>query len=155
MTDDIARRLDRIETEFELRRLAHRYCQGIDEHDLELFLDIWHEDAVWDTGPMFGTFSGRSAIGGALTDIMWPAFRSTHHWTVNFIADIDGHRARSRSELTFNGATADGITMLIAGTYHDEFERRNGRWRIARRRVTLHHAAPLPGVELAPKEERG
>jgi hypothetical protein len=69
-------------------------------------------------------------------------------------ADIEGDRARSRSELTFNGATADGTTMLIAGTYHDKFERRNGRWRFAVRSVAVHHAAPLPGVELAPKEER-
>lgn len=147
---DLETRVDRLESELEMRRLIYEYCHGVDKRDLERFLDIWHDDAVWEIGPPFGNFYGKDAIRGALVDLIWPAWRETHHWTTNFVVDIDGDRAHGVCDVDCNGANPEDVALLVSATYTDDFERRDGEWRIARRQVVIHYFSPVPGVDLAP-----
>jgi gamma-hexachlorocyclohexane dehydrochlorinase len=48
------------------------------------------------------------------------------------------------------GATKDDVVQMIGATYTDEFERRDGVWRIARRAVVIHYFNPVPGAEMTP-----
>ena len=152
MTTDVNARLEKIESERELTRLVYNYCHGLDRKDVDLFLSIWHDDARYTTNSPFGNHIGKTQIKGALTEKMWPAFKHGHHWTINLVIDINGDEARALSNFTFQGEGADGTAMMIAGTYHDEFSRRDGRWGIDQRRIETHHFAPLPGVSFATPE---
>jgi ketosteroid isomerase-like protein len=60
----------------------------------------------------------------------------TKHVTTNLITEVAGDRASTRSYFTVLQATP-GLTLqaIVAGRYHDRFERRDGRWRFTERRV--------------------
>jgi ketosteroid isomerase-like protein len=149
MRTDIDDRLDRIESERELSRLVYNYCHGLDRKDVELVLSIWHDDATYAAISAIGSYTGTSEIKRAFTEKIWPAFKHQHHWTINLVIDIDGDKAKALSNFTFQGETADGTAMMAAGTYHDEFARRRGRWGFTYRRVEAHHIALLPGISFA------
>jgi hypothetical protein len=140
-------RLERLETESELTRLVYNYCHGLDRHDRDLYMGIWHDDAVFNTNSPMGNFVGKEDIERGLVEVFWRAIPVTHHWTVNFVTQIDGDRATGLSNLTHQGVDANGTAIIVAATYHDEFERRDGPWLIARRDIELHHFAPLPNVD--------
>ena len=50
------------------------------------------------------------------------------------------------------GATQDDVVQMISATYTDDFERRDGVWKIARRAVTIHYFNPVPGAEMSAPE---
>ncbi len=47
--EQLAARLDRVETQLALHRLAHNYCVGADHRDLARWASVWTPDAVWET----------------------------------------------------------------------------------------------------------
>jgi gamma-hexachlorocyclohexane dehydrochlorinase len=38
---------------------------------------------------------------------------------------------------------------MISATYTDDFERRDGIWKIARRAVVIHYFNPIPDAEMS------
>lgn len=144
---DIQSRILRLETESTLRRLVYEYCHGLDKRDAERFLAVWHPDARWLSGPLFGDFYGKEEIHRALVEHMWPAFLHLNHWTTNFvITEMGSDRASGVSDMYFAGPKADGEAVLVSATYNDQFERREGKWRIAERAIAIHYFSALPGV---------
>jgi gamma-hexachlorocyclohexane dehydrochlorinase len=148
--DDLIARIERLETERELARLVSNYCHGIDRRDIDLFLSIWSEDAVYQTNTPFGDYTGKTDIERGVRETMWKAFSATHHWTVNLVTEIDGDTATGLSNLTQQGVLADGNALICAATYHDSFGRFDGKWLITQRVIETHHFAPLPGVDWSP-----
>jgi gamma-hexachlorocyclohexane dehydrochlorinase len=150
----VEERLDRMESRWALRDLVSNYCHGVDKHDIDLFMSIWHDDAVWRIGPPFGDFHGAAEVRRALVDVIWPAWRETHHWTTNLTLTFDGTDAADGvCDVNCNGATPDDVMQVVSATYTDRFERRAGRWAIARRDVVIHYFSAVPGVDLAPPAE--
>ena len=47
------------------------------------------------------------------------------------------------------GNGIDGQALTVAATYTDRFERRDAVWKIAHRKVTMHHFNPLVGITLS------
>lgn len=47
---------------------------------------------------------------------------------------------------------ADDIVRMISATYADDFERRDGVWKIARRRVKIHYFNPIPDAQMTAPE---
>ena len=41
------------------------------------------------------------------------------------------------------GITPEGTAVVVRATYHDVFERREGTWKIAKRRMELHMFMPF------------
>jgi hypothetical protein len=107
---------------------------------------IWHEDAVYDTGARYGALVGKAQIEMALRERIWLTFRSTHHWTHNFVADIRESGAAAISNLSCQCALADGSGTLVAATYHDQFAQYDGKWQMTARRIEVHHFASPPGL---------
>jgi gamma-hexachlorocyclohexane dehydrochlorinase len=143
------RRIDELESRAALRDLVTDYCQGFDNHDWELFIGAWHEDAVWEIGPPFGTFEGHAGIRTAVMDVLYPAWRETHHLTSNLkLSFSDADHAHGVCDVDCMGATADDIVQMISATYTDDFERRDGVWKIARRQVKIHYFNPIPNAEM-------
>ena len=148
--EDLIRRVDELESRAALRDLVTDYCRGFDSHDWETFVSIWHEDAIWEIGPPFGTFEGHAGIREAVMDILYPLWRETHHLTSNLKVEFDGpDRASGVCDVDCMGATKDDIVQMISATYSDNFERRDGAWRIARRKVQIHYFNPVPGAQMS------
>lgn len=147
---ELVRRIDELESRAVLRDLVTDYCRGFDTKDWDRFVSIWHEDAVWEIGPPFGTFEGHAGIREAVFDVLYPVWRETHHLTSNLKLEFDGpDRAQGVCDVDCMGATKDNIVQMISATYRDNFERRNGVWKIARRNVVIHYFNPVPGAEMS------
>lgn len=139
--DELGRRLDRVEAELALHRLAHRYCIGADHRDLEVWRSVWTPDAIWDTGGgPDHVFTGVDAICGAVR-VQWTAFPVMQHGTSNHVVEVDGDRATGRADVVvmvqLGARIVDDAGRWIVGgeTYLDDYVRDAGIWRIARRRV--------------------
>lgn len=147
--DSLLKRIDELESRSSIGDLVTDYCQGFDNHNWDQFIAIWHEDAVWEVGPPFGTFYGHEGIREAVFDILYPAWRETHHLASNLRLTFDGpDKAHGVCDVDCMGATADDVVQMISATYTDDFERRDGCWKIARRHVVIHYFNPIPGAEM-------
>lgn len=146
----LLQRVDELESRAALRDLVTDYCLGFDNHDWDQFIAIWHQDAVWEIGPPFGTFTGHDGIREAVHDVLYPIWRETHHLTSNLRVEFDdADHARGVCNVDCMGATKDDIVQMISATYADDFERRGGVWKIAKRSVAIHYFNPIPGAEMS------
>jgi gamma-hexachlorocyclohexane dehydrochlorinase len=147
--DSLLSRIDELESRTALRDLVTDYCIGFDNHDWERFIAIWHPDAVWEIGPPFGTFTNHEGIREAVQDVLYPVWRETHHLTSNLRLTFDDpDHAHGICNVDCMGATTDDVVQMISATYTDDFERREGAWKIARRGVVIHYFNPIPGAEM-------
>jgi gamma-hexachlorocyclohexane dehydrochlorinase len=143
-------RVDELESRAAMRDLVSDYCIGFDGHDWDRFIAIWHEDAVWAIGDPFGDFTGHEGIREAVFDVLYPAWRETHHLTTNLRIEFsDADHAVGRCDVDCMGADPDGVVQMVGATYTDTFERRSGTWKIARRDVQMHYFNPMPGLEMS------
>lgn len=150
MTQALEARIDQLESRFQFRDLVSDYCHGFDRRDLDRFMAIWWPDAVWEIGPPFGDFQGAPEISCAVTDILWPAWLQSNHYTTNLRVRFEGADvAYGVCDVDCIGTTSDQQAQTVAATYDDRFERRYGVWKIARRKVTMHHFSPLTGIRLS------
>lgn len=146
----LASRIDELESRTALRDLVTDYCLGFDNRDWERFISIWHEDAVWEIGAPFGTFNGHEGIRQAVYEVLYPVWRETHHLTSNLRVEFsDADHAKGVCNVDCMGATRDDVVQMISATYTDDFERRDGVWKIAKRNVVIHYFNPIPGAEMS------
>jgi len=146
----LLRRIDELESRSALRDLVSDYCLGFDNHDWERFQSIWHEDAVWEIGPPFGTFTGHAGIRSAVYDILYPFWRQSLHLSTNLRLEFsDADHATGVCNVDCMGASVENVVQMVGATYADDFERRNGVWKIARRKVTIHYFNPMPGLDMS------
>lgn len=149
----LLRRVDELESRIALRDLVTDYCLGFDTRDWDRFIGIWHPDAVWEIGPPFGTFEGHEGIREAVFDVLYPVWQETHHLTSNLrVTFQDADHAHGVCNVDCMGATADDVVQMISATYTDDFERRDGVWKIARRQVEIHYFNPVPGARMSAPE---
>ncbi len=126
----------------QLSNLIARYAELIDLGDLAGAADLL-ADAAIGAGDSASLMTGRDAILGlyaSTTRIHPDGTPGTKHITTNLIIDIDdgGGAATARSYWTVLQAVA-GLPLqpILAGRYHDRFERRTGGWRFAERRYLV------------------
>lgn len=112
-----------------------RYCRGVDRADAALIQSAYHPDAVDDHS---GHWFEGEAIGAGIVD-MTTSMRVTLHYVTNMAIEFRGADT-ARCETYFNSWQThehEGVERATAalGRYLDRFERRNGEWKIADRRV--------------------
>ena len=147
--EDLARRLDRVEAELALHRLAYDYCIGADHRDLGRWTSAWTADAVWETSPD-RRFVGIEAIREAVQD-QWRTFPIMQHATSNHVVEINGVTARGTCDVVVLVQLADRRWIAGGGTYEDDYRDVNGSWRIAYRKVVR----PFDLAPLAPANGPG
>jgi len=114
-----------------IREVLTRYCRGVDRGDRELLKSVYHEDAIDE----HGMFTGRGIdfadyIVDYLKDI------PCQHVIANHTCDLRGDVAFTET-YCISFSEAGGVNATVFNRYVDRFERRNGEWRIAHRRVVL------------------
>jgi len=131
----------------ELRRLIDRqaihdvvlrYCRGIDRLDLDAVRACYHPDATDEHGSFTGTVDEYLVWIGRLL----PRYTSTMHLVANHLVDFrddtpDAARAETYGMAFHRSADPAPRHNLVTGfRYVDDFARRDGAWRIARRVAT-------------------
>lgn len=140
--DELAARLDRVESVLAIERLSSDYCRGGDRRDLDLFLSVWAPDAVWYAREG-GTYRGIDQIAAAI-ELQWRSAKRAFRWTSNAAIDVSGDTASGRFDVDAELELPDGSWIAVAGEYRDLFRREHGRWRIEERRVLIDSQFPLP-----------
>ncbi len=122
----------------EIRDVIARYCRGIDRRQFDLVRSCYHSDATDDHGDF------RGGVDGFIEHlrVTLAHWESTTHFLGNVLVEVDGDRARAESyALAFHriAARADKPERDLVGAirYVDDFERRDGVWRIADRVCVL------------------
>ncbi|HEV3134895.1 MAG TPA: nuclear transport factor 2 family protein [Acidimicrobiia bacterium] len=120
-----------------IRALVHEYAERIDTGDLD-GLAAMFADATWGSPgrgtPLRGTDQVRHGYDGV---ILYDGIPCTKHVISNVTIELTGEStAAARSYFTVLQARPDfPLQPIIAGRYHDRFERVGGRWRFADRQI--------------------
>ena len=140
-----------------IRALIHEYAERIDTGDLDGLAALF-TDATWSSPgrgtPLRGAEQVRHAYDGV---ILYDGIPSTKHVISNVTIEIggDGSAATARSYFTVLQARPDlPLQPIIAGRYHDRFERVDDSWRFADRQIIpdligdlSHHLRDTAGLD--------
>lgn len=123
------------QTESEIRAVLLRYARGVDRLDLELVRSCYHPDAT----DSHGSFSGTVDEFLVWVERVLRRYDLTMHFLGNPLVEIDEHDPATAYVETYGiafhrSATGPPEHNLVTGfRFVDRFERREGRWGIARR----------------------
>jgi hypothetical protein len=111
----------------EIRDRLMLLFRGLDRRDRDLILQAFHPGAISDHGSLRGTSIEMAdrVVGGAASQMM--------HFTGNHVAEVNGDRAFSETYFVAIIETSEGgavSTGFRAGRYLDQWERRDGAWKI-------------------------
>lgn len=141
----LRRLLDRQEIEDCLARIA----RGADRFDRELYLSACHDDAQISVGgesrPAAESFEGGKAIHAQGTI-------STQHCLSTMNCDIAGDVAHAETYHIYCARTVDDVSWAAAGRYLDQFERRDGRWGLVFRHISVEWTGTMTPMELGLQE---
>ena len=128
-------KLQQLADKQELYELVVRYCRAIDRVDEELLLSCYFADSTQDHGAFKGPIPGlvEHLRKRALDADQGPL----QHAVTNCLFDVRGDVAYGETYIRTVMTDADGGALLGFGRYVDRFERRDGEWRIANRRVII------------------
>jgi hypothetical protein len=140
----LAKTIDEIVAESEIKDVHLRFCRANDRRDEALTRSCFHPDAVIE---LHEPLSVDELVG--LAGQMLSAYRVTWHYTGNQLVEVDGDVAWAehytisshRMPGDENGPERD---FIAHGRYIDRMERRDGEWRIARRKMILDYTRTDP-----------
>lgn len=131
----------------EIQQLLYRYCRGVDRGDSALIGSVYHQDSRDDHGAFKGP---GQEFARWIVDAMDQNHTTGQHHITNMLIEIDGDVAHGESYfLAFHpdmvpGSNEESLSFS-GGRYLDRFEKRDGTWKIADRRVVFDWSrAPEP-----------
>lgn len=127
--------------------LLARYCERLDEYDIDGVAACFSEDAVTDYGAgRGGEVKGREAIAARIAKGQ-AVFRRTHHHLGQIRVRLDGDRAESTSyQMTWHELQS-GKKDLVCLRYLDGLQKIDGQWLISHRRVEVTLVDGFEGTE--------
>ncbi|WP_369431639.1 nuclear transport factor 2 family protein [Quadrisphaera setariae] len=137
---ELADRLERVETELAVHRSAADHCIGAAQEDLARFASTWTADALWDApgddpDDDEHRFRGLDAITAAVKG-QRDASPRVQHATADHTVERDSRdpdAATGRRDVVVTVQLPNGRWVLGGGVYEDRCERAAGVWRIADR----------------------
>jgi 3-phenylpropionate/cinnamic acid dioxygenase small subunit len=143
----------------EIRNLIFRYAECMDRGDFAavgaLFAHAWYSAG---DGPRLRGADAVTETLRRLVIVYEDGTPRTHHLTTNVQLDVDGSAGTARARSYFSviqGASGGILQPVVAGRYHDAFERSEGTWRFCERRVIVDLVGDvrrhLRGNPLAPR----
>ncbi|AQA03987.1 hypothetical protein BVC93_17855 [Mycobacterium sp. MS1601] len=144
---DVLRRLDRLESESAVRAVKAHYMQWADEKRRLGMGELFWEDAVWEELDLTGQtvpgarWDGRDAIAQMFNESP-ERLHFTVHYLMNEEITVTGDTAVGRWKLLEPCTVRDETAVWQGGHYVDDFERRDGVWKIRHLRLTLDFQTP-------------
>jgi len=139
-------RIEQVAIEHDCAKLVYGYCQTIDAYDYDAFVELWAEDAVWETRA--GVCKGHAEIRKYL-DSRAKGVTGRHHSTNVVIDVVDEKTARGRCYFMYyvgGPAAGNGPATLggpaVAGEYVDQFRLTAKGWKFAHRATAITMSAP-------------
>lgn len=127
----------------ELLDLVMRYCRGVDRRDYALIRSLYWDDAVDDHGDMF--------CGSPDEYIAWlPSALEPLDCTIHsignslFVVDHDMAEGEHTSVNFHRTRAQPRQEIIIHGRYLDRYEKRDGVWKFARRKIIFDHGYVQP-----------
>jgi len=132
----------------EIRTVLARIAQLADTGDLDEYLTLFTEDAVWGMpdNPAVGMTANEKKghaeiLAGAqerrASGLQGPGTESRHVLTTIAIDVESEDRATARSYFMFFGSTSTTPTLRTMGQYDDVLVKGERGWQLARRRITV------------------
>ena len=124
--------------ERDIVRTMHRYCRALDSGSESEWLDVFTEDATYDTvlpdGAVYAHLTTRDEFIAFLHAYPRPPVIAPKHVIVDPIIELDGDTARGESTFLFLiQAPGEAPRVMAWGRYIDHFRREGRAWRIASR----------------------
>lgn len=132
----LAEELRRLRDHEEIRQAMYAYARGIDRGDQSLLQPSFHDDAEDDHGNFKGDKA--AALAAFKKSAANKQTTASFHHLGNVLIDLKGDVADVETYfVAVQRRELDGktYTRTRAGRYLDRFERRDGVWRVARRKV--------------------
>ena len=119
-----------------IHETLHRYCHCLDRGEWAEFARLFTDDCQLDLSQMLGLYEGTAGIR-QFAEVMRSAGIFMRHLVTNVVVDGDGERARAWAYvLAITGPPGRG-QQQSTGRYEDELVKRDNRWLLRRRRLTL------------------
>lgn len=131
-----------------------RYARGIDRLDLDLVASCYHPGATDD----HGSFKGSVEEFIPWVAIALDRFDTTMHFLGNVLIELDDDAAFVETYcVAYHRLKGESVDSIAGLRYVDDFERRAGEWRIARRRVVVewNRLDDVNALGFAPEYLRG
>lgn len=139
--------IQRLLDEQEIRQVLARYCRGVDRCDANLIRSVYHPDATDD----HGTYKGPGVeFAEQVIPMLRNYWQATMHDLGTCIIELDGDAADVETYfVAYHRRLQESETWLdvFGGRYLDRFEKRSGRWLIAKR-VVVHEWSKLEATPL-------
>jgi hypothetical protein len=119
-----------------IQETLHRYCHCLDRGRWEEFPALFTEDCVLDLSQVLGRFEGAAGVR-QFCEMMRPMGLFMRHLLTNTIARGTADQARAESYVIAITGAHPGAARQATGIYEDELVKRDGRWLLHRRRLTL------------------
>ena len=124
---DVARRLDRVESQLAIQQLAARYALAVDSRDLDSWVNLFVPDV--DCGPHG---KGREALRKFIDPAVRTFYRSHHQLCGHVIDLLDADHAKGTVYCRAEHEAGDKW-VVMAICYFDTYERRDGQWYFLKR----------------------
>jgi 3-phenylpropionate/cinnamic acid dioxygenase small subunit len=141
-----------------IKNVLYSYAELLDGGDVDGFARLF-EDAAFRTAGFEGAeFRGAEAVGQLIRAVVafYEGIPATKHVLTNVMVEVDpsGTSATTRSYFTvFQARPELPLQPILAGRYHDRFERVADRWRYADHLIHLDligdvsHHSPMPQTD--------
>jgi hypothetical protein len=138
VTDDILRRLDRLESIDAIRQLAAKYSLALDMRDADAWVGLFPEDVKVGDGS-----TGRAALRDWFDQTMRQQFDGTSHHIGGHIIEFDGPDHAQGVVYSKNEHETGPEWVIMQMIYVDRYERIGGRWYFRRRLPLYWYATDL------------
>ncbi|HEY8524754.1 MAG TPA: nuclear transport factor 2 family protein [Acidimicrobiales bacterium] len=131
--------VDELLARAEITDVIKRLARGTDRLDEELMASCYHPDGFDD----HNAFRGSGAEFARWVCEVLPHFEATHHFLADPYIRIEGDVAHADTYCEAHHVGADS-DMVLGLRYVDRFERRAGRWLIAKRVCAFDWSYTVP-----------
>ena len=139
MVDELAARLDAIESRLEIGQLPIRYAMAVDGRDVDAWLALFVPDVQVGRAQV-----GREALRGYIEPAL-RTFRRSVHQICGHRVDLDPDDPDRASGATYCRAEHEvgDRWIVMAICYFDDYQRVHGEWLFRRRREKHWYAADI------------
>ncbi len=131
--------MDKLQTLLErdaVQRVLTSYANALDTHQPQRILtEVFAPEADVDYSAAGGIKGSPAELVNWLGEAM-SKFDGWQHLLGNFVIDVEGDTATSRTEC-FNPLQSKDATVLVGCCYHDSLLKVGGQWRIVRRKLSV------------------
>jgi hypothetical protein len=138
MMDDLAARVDRLESIDAIRQLAAKYSLALDMRDADAWVGLFPEDVKVGGGK-----TGRAALRSWFDETMRRQFDGTSHHIGGHIIEFDDPDHAQGVVYSKNEHEAGAEWVIMQMMYVDRYRRIDGRWYFDRRLPLYWYATDL------------